>query len=236
MRRALLGLLFASACATAPSDFTLPTGGRVVYEGTVFGAGDDPVFLYTRSSAASGPHLTSVHSSREHASGDVVVEQAAEHSTAYALQRAVEHHRQLGVRSEAVVDGHQIRMTTSRNGRTRSRTERLRAPAVVGPTLFGFILSNWEALADGQVLDVRFVVPEERRTYGFRLRMQQEMKIATVAMDARSAVVRAFVPPMRITFDAESRAVVRYEGWVPPRLDGRRLEARVEYEHHGGYR
>lgn len=43
--------------------------------------------------------------------------------------------------------------------------------------------------------------------------------------------MRASIAPTTITFDAETRRVVRYVGRVPPlRDDGRALDARVEYD------
>lgn len=231
-----LALLLFTGCATAP-DLQIDEGGAAIYEGAVHTPDGSQVFEYTRTSRRDGDRLVSTHRSREVAGGREVTLQSATHTRAYALERSVEHHDQLGVRSEVVVVGDRIDMTTVRDGRVRTTRRKLSAPPVVGPTLFGFVLNRWDALARGESVAIRFVVPERRRTYAFDLRMAApDGETTTVVMEAKSPFVRASVPAMRMVFDSETREILRYEGRIPPRLNGRPVDARVEYTMHAPFR
>lgn len=196
------------------------------------------MFRYTRNIGTQGDAWTSVHISRTARDGHVVVSQAAEHDPSYALRRYVEDHHQLGIRSEVVADGADgLAYTTHRRGRVRRRTERLRAPAVTGPTLFGFVAAHWDRLRSGEAIAVQFVVAERRRSYRFVLTMTNDAAPhAEVTMRANSPLLRLSVPPMRMTFDSETHTIVRYEGRIPPRWEGRPVDARVEYHHAAPYR
>ncbi len=196
------------------------------------------MFRYTRDSRVDGDSWTSVHTSHNARTGQFVVAQAAEHDASYTLHRYVEDHQQIGMRSEVVAHGAStLTYTTHAGSRVRHRTERLRAPAVTGPTLFGFVRTHWEQLQSGQPMPVQFVVAERRRSYGFSLRMTESLNETTVVtMRANSPLLRLSVPTMRMTFDSNSRTIIRYEGRIPPRWEGRSVDARVEYEHVAPYR
>ncbi|MCR9161434.1 MAG: hypothetical protein ACE37F_29670 [Nannocystaceae bacterium] len=229
MRWTTLILCLVAGCATAPN-LHVDERGTPIYDGAVYGSDGDQLFEYTRTSRAEGDALVSTHHSREVDGGRRVTLQSATHSEAYALQRSVEHHDQLGIRSEVVVDGDRIRMTTVRNGRVRTKRRRLSGPAVVGPTLFGFVLHHWDALSRGESVALRFVVPQRRSTYAFDLKMtERDSATTTVVMQARSTLVRASVPAMRMVFDSTSHEILRYEGRIPPQLNGKPVDARVEY-------
>ncbi|MEM6291137.1 MAG: hypothetical protein AAGA54_07720 [Myxococcota bacterium] len=237
MRTLLLGAVLLLGCAATPT-VPLPTARTRIYVGYAYGPGEaTPAFRYTRDSGRNGPTLRSVH--RSHArDGTVVVEQAAIHDAQYQLRRAVEHHHERGVQAEITVepDG-TLQFTRVRNGRVQRRRERASAPAVVGPTLFGFTAAHWDALASGTAVPLRFVVAEDRRSYAFTLRMTaSDDDTTTIQMRADAWLVRRLVPPMTLTFDTRSRTIVRYEGRIPPRYQGRPLDARVEYEHAAPYR
>ncbi len=225
-----LGGCAASVPAAPPALPEHPA--QLVYRGQVF-VNDQPGFMYTRTSDHTGPTWISTHRSHSVDDGEEVVAQRAEHSPDYALVRYHETHAQHGTSSQgAVSSGGRLRLQTERDGRTKTRVESLRAPAVTGPTLFGFIAHHWDRLRAGEAVDVRFVVAERTRTYGFRLRWESSTPhVTTITMRATRLLVRASVPPMRFTFDTRNRRIIRYEGRIPPVLQGRAVDARVEYEH-----
>lgn len=239
MRTTLLALALASGCSAVSSAAPrVPGGGTRIYAGDVFGTDGTPMFRYTRDSRVQGDSWTSVHTSRTAQDGRLVVTQLAEHDESYKLHRYVEDHQQLGVRSEVVADGADTLVYTShKDGRARRRTEHLRAPAVTGPTLFGFVATHWEQLSSGEKMPVQFVVAERRRSYRFTLVMAKAAdEHTTVTMRATSPILRLSIPPMRMTFDSETHAIVRYEGRIPPRWEGSSVDARVEYQHVAPYR
>lgn len=238
MRTTLVALTLLFGCTvpahTAP---VVPQAPHRIYVGSVSRAQGPPIFRYTRDVDLRGDTQLSVHRSYAAADGELVVAQAAEHDGDYALHRYVETHRQLGVTSGVrVTDEGALEFSTHRQGRTRTRSEPARAPAVVGPTLFGFVSRHWADLAEGSTVQVRFVVAERRRSYPFTLRMETSSERPTVVvMTANNPLLRMSVRPMRMTFDPRTRTIVRYEGRVPPRWNKRPLDARVDYEHTAQY-
>ncbi len=237
MRTLLISLTLLLGCSTAP-ELTVPTGQTRIYVGRAYAPDDAaPIFEYTRDSSRDGANLRSVHQSRSR-DGSVVVEQAAVHDAQYGLVHAVENHRDRGVRAEVRVepDG-ALQFVTVRNGRVQRRHERPGAPPVVGPTLFGFAAAHWDVLEAGDAVPLRFVVAEDRRSYAFTLRTTaSDEHTTTMQMRADGWLVRRAVAPMTLTFDTQSRTIVRYEGRIPPRYQGRPIDARVEYDHAAPYR
>lgn len=239
MRTTLLTLALATGCSTvSPAAPVVRSGGTRIYMGNVFGADGTQMFRYTRDSQVNGPVRSSIHRSYDAEDGQLVVAQVAEHDASFELDRYVEDHGQLGILSEVVVeDGKTLAFTTHKDGRTRYRTERLRAPVVTGPTLFGFVSAHWDQLSSGEAIAVRFVVAERRRSYAFTLKMAPSASGQTVVtMHGDSLIVRLSTPAMHMTFDSRTRTITRYEGRIPPRWKGRPVDARVEYEHDAPYR
>jgi hypothetical protein len=100
--------------------------------------------------------------------------------------------------------------------------------------LFGFILAHGSELAAGKTIPVRFIVMNEKQTYGLDIRQESATKEHVVySIAASSWLIRPLVATMRATFDRASKTWVRYEGRVPPKqtLAGKLadLDARVEY-------
>lgn len=105
---------------------------------------------------------------------------------------------------------------------------------VAGPSLHGFILQRWAALAQGQTLAVRLIVLGEMRSYGFDIALDGHADGQTrFSVTPGRWWVRLALAPLIVTFDERRRELVRYEGRVPPAVlrDGRlrALDARVDY-------
>lgn len=107
-------------------------------------------------------------------------------------------------------------------------------PVLTGPTLHGFVLQHWDTLAAGQVQAVRMVALVDMTTYGFESRsLPAADGLVSFSVIPSSLLVRLAIAPLKLSFDAGTRALVRYEGRVPPmRTEGstlKALDARVEY-------
>jgi hypothetical protein len=131
-------------------------------------------------------------------------------------------------------DGRRLRYSLNDKGVISTAEELISAPAVSGPSLFGFILAHGSELAAGKTIPVRFIVMNEKQTYGFDIRQESATKEQLVySIVASNWLVRPLIATMRITFDRASKTWVRYEGRVPPKqtLAGKLadLDARVEY-------
>ncbi len=235
----LTALCLLAGCATTTREVpTVPEGGMRIYAGEVHAAAGTHLFHYTRSSIDRGRGWTSVHRSYDATTDDLLVAQAADHDAAYVLHRYVEHHQQLGIRSLVTApDAEHLAYTSVRGARTRHRTERIDAPAVTGPTLFGFVRTHWDRLERGESIVIRFVVAERRRSYPFVLRMSPPANgRTTVQMRPRAPLLRLTIPPMHMRFDTQTRTILEYEGRVPPRHEGQPVDGRVHYRHASNFR
>jgi len=89
-------------------------------------------------------------------------------------------------------------------------------------------------LGAGKTVPVRFIVLSEKQTYGFDIRQESQAKGQSVySITPSSWLIRLFIATMRVTVDANSKTVLRYEGRVPPKqMDSGKLvdlDARVDY-------
>lgn len=232
-------LLLASSfgCSTGgtmgPSRFPIDNDATTIYRGAVFAPDGSQPFRYARSSSDEGETRRSTHVTHDARSNALAVVQHAEHSTDYEVHAFHESYPRRNIDSTGLLlqDGG-LRIDTRNGHRRRTRVEHHDEPFIVGPTLFGFVLAHWDELVRGETIDVRFVVADRGRSYGFRLHMESsELEHTTISMTADSVWLRCSVPTIRMIFESRSRRIVRYEGRVPPRANGRTLDARVEYEH-----
>lgn len=216
---------------------TPAAAGTLVYDGAVrpLGPGNDaPVFTYERRVRDEHGLQRSTHLTHD-ADGAMPIAISATHTSEYELVEVEQIHGQTGVVGHArMLDDGRLELVRVQGGRTTRRVERVDAPVVAGPTLFGWALAHWDALVGGAQLRVRFAAIDAARSYGFELRLLAQDEATTVlSFRATSPLVRAAVPPMRLVFDTRTRAILRYEGRVPPMLAGAHglhpLDARVDY-------
>lgn len=213
--------------------------GERLYVGTVYAqpAGAEALYTYERrvQRAAGDGAAAATHVTRTPA-GEVVIAERATFDADYRLRSFDTNNAQGHFSGQVRVsdDGRQLDYSVVRNGRHEQARETVTAPPVTGPSLHGFIARHRELLAQGGSLPVRMIVMPELRSYGFEIR-RAGVTADTVAytVTPSSWLVRLAIDPLVVTFDRETRNIVRYEGRVPPmRWDGarwRNLDARVEY-------
>lgn len=214
--------------------------GALIYRGATFAqnasAGQPPLFRYERRVAATPTGLEAAHLTRDPAE-KLVVAETAQFDARYALQRFTVQNQQLGYSGEVQVsaDGRQLQYSLNDNGTLSTAEEKIDAPALTGPSTFGFILAHWAELAAGKTLPVRFIVMKEKTSYGFDIRAEPVAANghASFVLTPSSWLIRRFIAPLRVVFDASSKTAVRYEGRVPPMqwVGGKwvDLDARVDY-------
>jgi hypothetical protein len=130
--------------------------------------------------------------------------------------------------------GRHLQYRLLRDGKLSTATEEVSDPVVAGPSVHGFVLQHWDSLASGQSLAVRMIVLADKTSYGFQIRqLPPQNGLTSFAITPSSAFVRLVIAPLKVSFDSQTRALVRYEGRVPPmRQDGAKLvnlDARVDY-------
>jgi hypothetical protein len=96
------------------------------------------------------------------------------------------------------------------NGVTRRNRERFDERVTVGPTVIPWAQRNWNELAAGRKLTVRYAVLDQLRTFEFRLAMAHDHpradREAVVKMWPASLVLRLFVSPVYLIFTRDGRA------------------------------
>ncbi len=214
--------------------------GHLIYRGSVAAPAaraGAPLFSYERRVADAGAGLSAASHITRDAGGQVLISESAQFDAAYSLRRFDAVNRQQGYSGSAVLsaDGHELQYRVQIDGRLRTANERTGAALVSGPSLHGFILRHWDRLAAGDELPVRMIVLKEMTTYGFQIRRSSVSAGQTsFSITPSSWLVRLAVAPLSVTFDNQSRHVVRYEGRVPPMLERNgklaALDARVDYE------
>ena len=212
--------------------------GELIYRGATFAqnaSGGQPLFRYERRIATTTTGLEAAHLTRD-PSQKLIISESAQFDGRYALQRFKVQNLQLGFSGEVQVsaDGRQLKYSLNDNGTLSTAEEKIDTPALTGPTTFGFILAHWNELMAGKTLPVRFVVLKEKTSYSFDIRADGVANgQATFVLTASSWVVRRFLAPLRVVFNADDKTVVRYEGRVPPMQSVAdklvNLDARVDY-------
>lgn len=219
------------------------SAGALIYRGLVFApdapAGDGaPLFRYERRVEGREGGFVAAHVTTD-PSGEVIIAERATLTADYQLQRFEADNRQQGYTGSVELGDHGRRLEYRlvAGGRTSRAVERVADPVVSGPSLHGFILRRWAALARGEVLPVRMIVLREKTSYGFRIRRLGEAGgQTTFSITPSHWLVRLAIAPLFVRFDAVTRNVLRYEGRVPP-MQPRRgrlatLDARVDYTMH----
>jgi hypothetical protein len=213
------------------------SAGALIYRGDTFAQHTPSVQLYRyeRRVQSTPAGLVASHLTRD-PTGRVVIAETSVVSSNYEVQRFDVTNQQVGLTGSVVVSqgGHHLEYELNNNGIASKASEDVSAPVVSGPSLFGFILKNWNALNAGTTIPVRMMVMKEKTTYGFDLKFEKSLNgQASFTITPTSFLVRLAVAPLRVVFDANTKAVVRYEGRVPPmeNISGKLkdLDARVEY-------
>jgi len=227
-----------SAARLALLSATPALAGELIYRGATFaqkGAGPEPLFRYERRLDTTPVAFEATHLTRDPAQRLVMAE-AAQFNTAYQLQRFTVQNQQLGYSGVVQVssDGRHLQYRLNDNGVVSTASETIDQPAASGPSLFGFILAHSAELDAGKTVPVRFIVLQEKTTYGFDVRQESKTKgQVVVSITPSSWLLRPFFATMRVTVDVNSKTFVRYEGRVPPKqMDSGKLvdlDARVDY-------
>ena len=218
---------------------TPDAAGELVYRGVTYTqrstAGQTPLYRYERRVAAMPTGVVATHATSD-PQGQIIIVETAAYSSAYELQRFDAVNLQAGYSGSAVVsnNGRHVEYRLNDNGKVSTASDYVSDPIVTGPSMFGFILSQWDALLAGQTIPVRLLVLKQKTTYGFDVRLENQGQGQTAfSITPNNFIIRMAISPLRVTFDTAHQTAVRYEGRVPPMemVEGKAkdLDARVEY-------
>lgn len=214
------------------------SAGALIYRGQTFPLGvsaGSPLYHYERRVAPESTGLIASHITSDLAGRVIIVESSAM-SPSYEVKRFEVVNQQSGFAGSVQVtqNGRHLEYELNDNGKVSRASEDVSDPIVTGPSMFGFILKNWEPLKAGTTIPVRMLVLKEKTTYGFDLKFDKQANgQATFTVTPSNFLIRMAIAPLRVVFDASTMTPVRYEGRVPPMesVAGKLkdLDARVEY-------
>lgn len=124
-----------------------------------------------------------------------------------------------GERAEVRVSGDKVLYQQDWEKKSRRAEEPYSDNFVTGPYLVVYILRNWDLLVRGQILKVRFGVPDLLHSYEFRLARELrngDGSRVIIKMTASSFLVSLFVRPVLLEFSAEQRSLRRIVGRTLP--------------------
>ena len=214
------------------------SAGALVYRGDTFTQripAGPALYRYERRVLTAPTGLTASHITSDPA-GRVIIVESALVSPHYETQRFEATNQQSGFSGSVQISngGRHLEYELNDNGKRSTASEDVSDPVVCGPSLFGFILKNWDPLVAGASLPVRMLVLKDKTTYGFDLKFEKLVNgQASFTITPSSFLIRMAIAPLRVVFVASTRTPVRYEGRVPPmeNVSGKLkdLDARVEY-------
>ncbi|CAM8635055.1 hypothetical protein MCEMSHM24_03094 [Comamonadaceae bacterium] len=214
------------------------SGGTLIYRGTTYTQKTpkgEPLFRYERrihpvTNGISASHITS------DPTGQVIITETSVMSPNYELQQFEVQNQQSGFSGTVKFSngGRHIEYELNEGGKISKASEDVSETVVSGPSMFGFILSNWEVLKSGTTIPVRMLVLNEKTTYGFDIKFEKLVNgQASFTLTPSSFLIRMAIKPFKVVFDANTKTPISYEGRVPPMENVlgklRSLDARVEY-------
>lgn len=218
------------------------SAGILVYRGATFAqriTAGNPLYRYERRVLAAPTGLNVSHITSD-PTGRVIIVESATLTTQYEIRRFEVTHQQAGFTGSVEVSqgGRHLAYELNDNGKVTKAIEEVSDTVVSGPSMFGFILQNWNRLKEGDSLPVRMLVLKEKTTYGFDVKYEKQVNgHASFTIIPSSFLVRIAIAPLRLVFDTTTKAPVRYEGRVPPmeNVAGKLkdLDAWVEYTNEG---
>ena len=214
------------------------SAGTLVYRGATYALrnpASDTLYRYERRVLATPMGIAATHITSDPA-GRVIIVESATLSTQYEVRRFEATNTQAGFTGSVKVsnDGRNLEYELNDNGKITKSSEDVAHPVVTGPSMFGFILKNWEPLKAGSSLPVRMLVLKEKTTYGFDIKFEKHDNSKTsFTVTPSNFLIRIAIAPLRVVFDPNTRAPLRYEGRVPPmeNVAGKLkdLDAKVDY-------
>jgi hypothetical protein len=217
------------------------TAGALVYRGNTFTQrtpAGPPLFTYERRVMTKPTGLSASHITSD-AAGRIIIVESAVTSNNYETLRFEVTNQQAGFSGTVQIsnNGRHLEYELNDNGKHSTASEDVTDPVVTGPSLFGFIIKNWDPLLSGASVPVRMLVLRQKTTYGFDLKVEQvdQLGKGQVAFTITPShfLIRMAIAPMRVVFDASTRTPIQYKGRVPPmeNVSGKLkdLDAQVDY-------
>jgi hypothetical protein len=84
---------------------------------------------------------------------------------------------------------------------------------IVGQGFHQFIVNNLEQIAQGEIFQVRLILPSRLDQYEFRIRKKKiEGDTIFIRLEVENWLLRIFAPHIDVDYDLKNRHLLRYEG------------------------
>ncbi len=185
---------------------------------------DKQLFQYVSTFELEGTKRVMTNTFTELARGDKAASTAAIEKTVmqtadgqWRLLSYLQEQKQLGTVGILEVDGSEARFAFTKDGKTKTATERVGDDLVVGPSLLGFLKRHWDKILKGEKIKARFAVMDRQETVGFEYFKVAEKMVAgrpaiVVKMKASSLIISALVDPLLFTFSKDDATLLELEG------------------------
>lgn len=194
--------------------------GELINQGTIFplkGDRSKPLYFFERRVRNEGSEIVST--SYTHDGQKAVLIESAIHDANYNVREFTENQFQLGKVGKMTVDGNKIHFYSVTGNKEKWKEETVTAlPLVAGPTFYGFMYANWDALMAGKTVPFRYCVISRMETIGFELKkVDASATQIKIRMKPASYVISLLVDPIHFTFSPD-KTLLSLEGRVPPKI------------------
>lgn len=178
--------------------------------------------VYTFKRFESGPKDTkTVRRVYENLKGEVVATEIAYYENGKVRRLELDHKQINDTGSVEVKDG-KLFFSYTEYGETKTDSEKLRAHFITSDDFVPFVETHWDELLSGKEFSMRYPVLSRKETIGFDLEKSKELSwkgkpAIEFKMSASSFFVSALVDPLYLTFDKETKKLVKMVGRTVPR-------------------
>lgn len=210
--------LAVAAHATKP---TVPTGTAVNFTGKVFDLKDQTKLIaeYKNESTVDGDKKIYTNTFTGPDGTVLVIEKTTVHVVdgKETLVSYEKDQKQIGAVGKIEVVGDKASFTYTKDGKTKTGSEKIDGAFVVGPTTTNFLRANWEAIKKGETLKARVGVVDRADSVGFQYKRDGEKtidgkKAIVVKMKASNFVISAVVNPIYFTMTEDGSKLLQVDG------------------------
>lgn len=125
-------------------------------------------------------------------------------------------HKQMGATGKIEVRDGKAHFTYTKDGETKTASEKVGDDFVISTMIVGFLGRNWEKIKKGETLKVRLGVVDRRETVGFSYKKESESADGVkVKMRPSSMIIAAIVNPLIWTMEPNGGFLKELEGRSP---------------------
>ena len=200
--------------------------------------GDDLVFQGDSRTTSEGGKVREVVIYRDPAGKEIQRVETVYEEAGFVLVSYSKVDHRTGESEKMVKTGSDVELRYRKSAEDAERSETLEWSDSMGFTsmIVPGIRKNWELLAQGEELEMDFLVPSRLETVGFRLTKEGEetvggKAVVVIRMEPSAFVIRLLVDPLYFYLEsAQPRRLIQYRGRTSVKtVDGDSLDARLTY-------